>query len=66
MALIFISEYLGDHNKRSAQVYRHSNGTGYTVQCFDSTVQQRQDVFNTESQAENFAEDWCQEDTASE
>ena len=66
MALIFVSEYLGDTNKRIAQVYRHSNGTGYTVQCFESTVQKRQEVFNTESQAEDWAEDWVLEDTASE
>lgn len=66
MALIFISEYQGDANRRGAQVFKHANGTGYTVQCFESTVQQRQEVFLTESQAEDFAEDWVQEDTASE
>lgn len=66
MALIYISEYVGKDNKRLAQVYRHANGSGYTVQCFESTVQKRQEVFNTESQAENWAEDWVLEDTASE
>lgn len=66
MALIFVSEYVGKSNKRIAQVYKHANHTGFTVQCFDSTVEQRRDVFNTESQAENFAEDWVLEDTASE
>ena len=66
MALIYLSEYVGNTNKRTAQVFRHANGSGFTVQCYESTVQKRQDVFNTESQAEDFAEDWVLEDTASE
>lgn len=66
MAFIFVSEYVGKTNKRIAQVYKHSNHTGYTVKCFDSTIEKRQDIFKTESQAEDFAEDWVQEDTASE
>jgi hypothetical protein len=66
MALIYTSEYLGDKNKRIAQVFKHSNGTGYTVHCFESTVKANEHQFQTESQADNFAEDWVQEDTASE
>lgn len=64
--MIFTSEFVGDTNKRIAQVFKHANSTGYTVQCFESTVQVRQDVFQTESQADSFAEDWVLEDTASE
>lgn len=66
MALIFTSEFVGKDNKRIAQVFKHANGSGFTVQCFESTVQKRQEVFNTESQADDWAEDWVLEDTASE
>lgn len=64
--MIFTSEYVGNTNKRIAQVYRHANGTGYTVECYESTVKIRQEIFGTESQADCWAEDWVLEDTASE
>ena len=66
MAYIYTSEYVGDDNKRKAEVYKHANHTGFTVKCFESTVQIKQEVFNTESQAEDYAEDWVLQDTASE
>lgn len=66
MALIFTSEFVGDTNKRIAQVYKHANQTGFTVQCFESTVKVADHTFDTESQADNFAEDWVLEDTATE
>lgn len=65
MALIFTSEFVGD-NKRLAQVFRHANGTGYTVECFESTVKVAEHQFDTESQADDFADDWVLQDTASE
>lgn len=66
MALIFTSEFVGDTNKRIAQVYKHANGTGYTIQCFESTVKVSEHQTQTESQADDFAEDWVQEYSAEE
>lgn len=66
MAYIFTSEYVGDENRRSSQVFKLSNGTGFAVQCFENQRQIREEIFLTESQADCFAEDWCQQNTASE
>lgn len=66
MAYIFTSEYVSEENRRSAQVYKLSNGSGFAVKCFEYNNQIREEIFLTESQADNFAEDWVDEDTASE
>jgi hypothetical protein len=66
MAYIFTSEYVGDENRRSAQVFKLSNGTGYAVQCFENQRQIREEIFLTESQADSFAEDWVDDSSAAE
>jgi len=58
MAYIFVSEYVGNTNRRSSQVYRLTNNTGFAVKCFENQRQIREEIFLTESRADDFAEDW--------
>lgn len=58
MAFLFLSEYQGDSNKKSAQVYKIVDNPGFVVKCFDSSQQIREEIFLTETRADDFAEDW--------
>lgn len=66
MSLIFTSEYVGTDNKRVAQVFKNANTLGFTVQCYNAQQLVQQEIFNTETKADNFAEDWVLKDSASE
>lgn len=66
MSLIFTSEYVGTDNKRVAQVFKNANTLSFTVQCYDIQQLVQQEIFNTETKADNFAEDWVLKDSASE
>lgn len=60
MALIFLGEHL--EAERTAQVYKWANGLAYEVHMFVQGSEQKETkTFNTEQQADDFAEDWVLE-----
>ena len=59
MALIFLHEHIG--GPRTAQVYKWANGLCYEVKMAEMGKPEDSKTFNTEQEAENFAEDWVLE-----
>jgi hypothetical protein len=64
MSYIYHSEYNGAN--RTAQVFRKDGSTMFYVKCFHQMKEVRQAPFQTEFQAEDFAEDWVLENTNEE
>lgn len=62
MAYLYLSEYLSDSNRRTAQVWRKANNTGFQVRKFEYHNEIGHSDFATESQADNYAEDWVLQD----
>jgi hypothetical protein len=60
MSYIYLSEYNGA--KRTAQVFRKDGTTMFFVKCFVQSKELRQAPFQTEFEAEDFAEDWVSKD----
>lgn len=59
MSYIYLSEYNGAN--RTAQVFRKDGTTMFYVKCFQHSQELRQAPFQTEFEAEDFAEDWVLE-----
>jgi hypothetical protein len=59
MSYIYLSEYNGPN--RTAQVFRKLGTTMFYVKCFDQSKELHQASFQTEFEAEDFAEDWVLE-----
>lgn len=54
--LIFLSEYCG--KLKTAQVFRRKPNNDYVTVCYENGQEKIGHPFPTESQAEDFAEDW--------
>lgn len=60
MALELIHEFMSDDGVRKAEVYKHSNNSGYTVKCFENSLAVVQEIIKSEQDAEDKGEDWVQ------
>lgn len=56
MSYIYLSEYNG--LDRTAQVFRKDGTTMFVVKCFIMGRELRQTPFQSESEADDYAEDW--------
>lgn len=59
MALILLHEH--QNETRRAEVYKWANGICYEVKITEAGLQGETKHFNTEQDAENWAEDWVLE-----
>jgi hypothetical protein len=56
MEMLFLSEHLGA--KRTAQVFLRREKKDFAVVCFHNDLHREAYYFDTESDADDFAEDW--------
>jgi hypothetical protein len=54
--MLFLSEYCGA--KRTAQVFQRRDKKDYATVCYYNELHQEAYYFDSQQQAEDFAEDW--------
>jgi hypothetical protein len=56
MAKLLESEFA--QGNRTANVYKHSNGSGYTVEMLEDNIKHKAEVVREKDNAEDLANDW--------
>lgn len=59
MDKVFLSEYVSDSNRRSAQVFKVKDQAAFVVDCYDCEDIVKSEVVGRERTAEDIADDWC-------